>query len=115
MPPAVVMRHLDECTLEGHVVRLYRAAWGLCGLREDAEKVVEGTRARVLASPRFLRNDNDLARLRSVLRNAFLSGRRSASPRGQAATATPDVERVDHRTGQALEAAPAMPKHRDQG
>src|SRR5262249_18824636 len=54
--------------------RLYRAALALCGgHRHDAEDLVQETYARVLARPRFLRHDDDLAYLLRVLRNTFLN------------------------------------------
>jgi RNA polymerase sigma-70 factor (ECF subfamily) len=58
--------------LGDHVDRLYRAAWALCGSREDAEDLVQETFAKVLAKPRFLRNDDDLGYLLRVLRNTFV-------------------------------------------
>ncbi len=72
---------LDPDTLGNHVDRLYRAAWSLCGSREEAEDLVQETFARVLSKPRFLRNDDDIGYLLSVLRNTFLSGRRAAARR----------------------------------
>ena len=55
------MEHpLDPARLGDHLDRLYRAAWALCGRREEAEDLVQETYARVLARPRFLRNDDDL-------------------------------------------------------
>ena len=35
--------------LGDHLDRLYRAAWALCGSREDAEDLVQETYARVLS------------------------------------------------------------------
>ena len=75
------MRTLDPQSLTQHVDRLYRAAWALCGSREDAEDLVQDTFARVLARPRLLRGEDDLAYLMRVLRNTFLTGRRTASRR----------------------------------
>ena len=46
-------RLLDPDSLGDHVDRLYRAAWGLCGSREDAEDLVQETYAKVLAKPRI--------------------------------------------------------------
>ena len=72
---------LDPESLGDHVDRLYRAAWSLCGSREEAEDLVQETFARVLQKPRFLRNDDDIGYLLRVLRNAFVSGRRAAARR----------------------------------
>ena len=75
------MRNLDPQSLPQHVDRLYRAAWALCGSREDAEDLVQETFARVLARPRLLRGDDELYYLMRVLRNTFLTSRRTASRR----------------------------------
>jgi RNA polymerase sigma-70 factor (ECF subfamily) len=75
------MRTLDPQQLTRHVDRLYRAAWALCGSREDAEDLVQETFARVLARPRVLRGDDELYYLMRVLRNTFLTGRRTAARR----------------------------------
>jgi RNA polymerase sigma-70 factor (ECF subfamily) len=75
------MRILDPESLPQHVDRLYRAARALCGSHEDAEDLVQETLARVLSRPRRLHGDEDLYYLLRVLRNTFLSGRRTASRR----------------------------------
>jgi RNA polymerase sigma-70 factor, ECF subfamily len=75
------MRTLDPQSLTKHVDRLYRAAWALCGSREDAEDLVQETFARVLSRPRVLHGDEDLYYLMRVLRNTFLTTRRTASRR----------------------------------
>ena len=75
-------RQLDVAAMPEHLGRLYRAAYALCGSREDAEDLVQETYERVLRRPRFLRNDNDLAYLMRVLRNTFarFQGRRASRP-----------------------------------
>jgi RNA polymerase sigma-70 factor (ECF subfamily) len=40
MPPE---HQLDPQSLGDHLDRLYRAAWALCGSREDAEDLVQDT------------------------------------------------------------------------
>ena len=72
---------LDPSTLGDHLDRLFRAAWALCGSREDAEELVQDTYASVLARPRLVRNDNDLGYLLRAVRNTFLNNRRRASRR----------------------------------
>ena len=67
------MRTLDPQSLTQHVDRLYRAAWALCGSREDAEDLVQETFARVLSRPRVLHGDDELYYLMRVLRNTFLT------------------------------------------
>jgi len=97
---------LDPESLPGHVDRLYRAAWALCGSRDDAEDLVQETFARVLSRPRWLHGDDELAYLMRVMRNMFLDSRRSASRRPRVTTTLDDVEAGDPRGGpeQALEA-----------
>src|SRR5918992_1579302 len=78
-------RPLDPSRLGDHLDRLFRAAWALCGSRQDAEDLVQETYARVLARPRFLRGEDDLGYLLRALRNTFLNQRRAAArrPRGE--------------------------------
>src|SRR3954470_15417853 len=101
------MAHLDPEALVRHVDTLHRAAWALCGSREDAEDLVQELCARVLAKPRRLQGDNELSYLIRALRNTFLTTRRAASRRPRA-----DVElellpvadpRAEHRPEQAAE------------
>jgi RNA polymerase sigma-70 factor (ECF subfamily) len=66
---------LDQERLGETIDRLYRAAWALCGSRHDAEDLVQETYARVLAKPRLIRRDTDLAYLLRVLRNTFVTQR----------------------------------------
>jgi RNA polymerase sigma-70 factor, ECF subfamily len=76
------MEHrLDPARLGDHLDRLYRAAWALCGSREDAEDLVQETYARVLARPRLMRNEDDLGYLLRALRNTFLNQKRAEGRR----------------------------------
>ena len=101
-------RVLDPAGLGDHVDRLYRAAWALCGSREDAEDLVQDTFARVLAKPRLLRNDDDLGYLLRVLRNTFVSRHRASTRRPVTTPMPEDFEPADRRTAtrpeEALEA-----------
>jgi RNA polymerase sigma-70 factor, ECF subfamily len=90
---------LDSQALVQHVDRLYRAAWALCGSREDAEDLVQETYARVLAKPRRLRGDDELAYLMRALRNTFLTSRRTASRRPRADVGLDEIAAVDPRSG----------------
>ena len=74
-------RLLDPGSLGDHLDRLFRAAWALCGSREDAEDLVQETYARVLARPRRVRGDGDLGYLMQALRNTFVSQYRAAARR----------------------------------
>jgi RNA polymerase sigma-70 factor, ECF subfamily len=98
-------RQLDPAALGDHVDRLYRAAWALCGSREDAEDLVQETFAKVLAKPRFLRNDDDLGYLLRVLRNTFFSRHRTAMRRPQAVAMPEEHEPVDHSSATRPDAA----------
>ena len=101
------MRTLDPQSLPQHVDRLYRAAWALCGSREDAEDLVQETFARVLSRPRVLQNDDELYYLMRVLRNTFLTSRRTAGRRPVTVATLEDVVAADPkpmgRPEQALE------------
>ncbi len=89
------MRALDPQSLTRHIDRLYRAAWALCGSREDAEDLVQDTFARVLSKPRLLSGDDELAYLMRVLRNTFFTSRRTASRRPVTAATLEDVVAAD--------------------
>jgi RNA polymerase sigma-70 factor (ECF subfamily) len=74
-------RPLDPTRIGDHLDRLYRAAWALCGSREEAEDLVQETYARVLGRPRLLRKEDDLGYLLRALRNTFLTQKRSEGRR----------------------------------
>jgi RNA polymerase sigma-70 factor (ECF subfamily) len=93
--PAQSMRTLDPQSLTQYVDRLYRAAWALCGSREDAEDLVQETFARVLSRPRLLHGDEDLYYLMRVLRNTFLTTRRTAGRRPLTVATLEDVSAAD--------------------
>jgi RNA polymerase sigma-70 factor, ECF subfamily len=91
------MRTLDPKSLGQHIDRLYRAAWALCGSREDAEDLVQETFARVLSRKRVLHGDDDLYYLMRVLRNTFLTSRRTAGRRPVTVATLEDVVAPDPR------------------
>jgi len=103
-----VRRELDTATLGDHLDRLFRAAWGLCGSREDAEDLVQETYARVISRPRLMRKDDDLGYLLRTLRNTFIDMRRAESRRPARADIPLDDrlcdERVEGLPERALEA-----------
>ena len=89
---------LDPEALGDHIDRLYRAAWGLCGSREEAEDLVQETFAKVLLKPRFLRSGDDLGYLLRVLRNTFVSGKRTAARRPLTNPLPDDLSLVEDRS-----------------
>jgi RNA polymerase sigma-70 factor (ECF subfamily) len=91
------MRTLDPQSLTQHVDRMYRAAWALCGRREDAEDLVQETFARVLARPRIVRGEDDAYYLMRALRNTFYTTRRTARRRPVTGAALEDVVAADPR------------------
>jgi RNA polymerase sigma-70 factor, ECF subfamily len=91
------MARLDPQALVTHLDRLYRVAWALCGSREEAEDLVQETAARVLAKPRQLHGQDELAYLVRALRNTFLLSRRTASRRPREVATLEQVEPPDVR------------------
>jgi RNA polymerase sigma-70 factor (ECF subfamily) len=89
---------LDPARLGDHIDRLYRAAWALCGSREDAEDLVQDTYVRVLARPRFLRNEDEIGYLVGALRNTFLSRKRGERSRPRVTATVEDLELAEPRT-----------------
>jgi RNA polymerase sigma-70 factor, ECF subfamily len=75
------VKRLDPEVLGVHLSRLFRTAWALCGSRESAEDLVQDMFARILARPRFLRGEDEMAYLMQALRNTFVSNRRTAARR----------------------------------
>ncbi len=68
---------LERDALGDHLDRLYRAAWALCGSREDAEDLVQETYTRVLSKRRIIgRKEDTLPYLLAVLRNTYVSSLR---------------------------------------
>lgn len=88
---------LDPTSLGEHLDALYRAAWALCGSREDAEDLVQETFARVLARPRNVKPGGDRAYLMSALRNTFYSRLRTTSRRPRTTQTLDDVAAIEPR------------------
>jgi RNA polymerase sigma-70 factor (ECF subfamily) len=79
-----VTPELAREALGDHLDRLYRAAWALCGSREDAEDLVQETYTRVLTKRRIIRSHEDtLPYLLTVLRNTYISSLRKKGRRPQ--------------------------------
>jgi RNA polymerase sigma-70 factor, ECF subfamily len=99
-----VQRELDPNALGDHIDRLYRAAWALCGSREEAEDLVQETFARVLRRPRLLRSEDDVGYLLRALRNTFLRERERSLRRAAPAVLEGEAEPADPRAGLRPEA-----------
>jgi RNA polymerase sigma-70 factor, ECF subfamily len=74
-------RRLDPDRVAEVLPRLYHAARAWTRSREEAEDLVQETIARVLARPRILRGQDELAYLLRALRNTLISQSRAASSR----------------------------------
>jgi RNA polymerase sigma-70 factor (ECF subfamily) len=99
-------RVLDPQTLGDHIDRLFRAAWAMCGSREEAEDLVQDTFARVLSRPRVLRSGEDIGYLLRTMRNLLADQRRAASRRPRPAYAELEsFELANRRTDGDPEAA----------
>src|SRR5215470_12498384 len=96
---------LDPQRASHNIDRLFRAAWALTGSREDAEDLVQETYARILAKPRFLRNEDDLGYLLRALRNTFFNRKRSEKARLQPTALPDDLDLVADPHARGPEAA----------
>jgi RNA polymerase sigma-70 factor, ECF subfamily len=85
-------RRLEPDRAVEHLPRLYRAARAWSRSREEAEDLVQETYARVLARPRLLRGDDELAYMLRALRNTLVSMRRAQSRRPQTAALLDDLD-----------------------
>jgi RNA polymerase sigma-70 factor, ECF subfamily len=115
-PPAgSSLRMLDPEALYRHVDQLYRAAWGLCGSRHDAEDLVQETFLNVLKRPRVLREGSEIGYLLRALRNTYSSRYRSSAHRRGDCALTEDDATPLHDGGfetreimEAIASAPAV-------
>src|SRR6266545_4816448 len=96
--PARSGRLLDAARAGAHLDRLYRAAWALCGSREDAEDLVQETYSRVLARPRLLRGEDDLGYLLRTLRNTFFLQLRTQRRRPRTVPLPDEPDAAEERT-----------------
>lgn len=85
-------RQLDPERLGDHLDRLYRAARGMCGSREDAEDLVQEMYAQILRKPRVLQSQDDIRYLLRALRNTFIGTRRFSARRPQTLPLPDDLE-----------------------
>jgi RNA polymerase sigma-70 factor, ECF subfamily len=106
---------LEPDSLSRHIDHLYRAAWALCGSRDDAEDLVQETFVNVLKRPRWLRNRDEIGYLLRALRNTYNSRYRSAAQRpGQRQLLETDL--LEHRGDEVsareiMEAIASAPPH----
>jgi RNA polymerase sigma-70 factor (ECF subfamily) len=91
------VRRLDPQALGDHLDAMYRAAWAMCGSREDAEDLVQDTFARVLARPRLIRGDARAYLLQSM-RNTFSTRLRTQSRRPRTTPMPEDRDPPDLRS-----------------
>jgi RNA polymerase sigma-70 factor, ECF subfamily len=90
-----VTPELQSADLGDHLDRLYRAAWALCGSREDAEDLVQETYTRVLSKRRTIGSSSDtLPYLLAVLRNTYISSLRRRDRRPRTAPLEESEERL---------------------
>jgi RNA polymerase sigma-70 factor (ECF subfamily) len=90
-----VTPELERDALGDHLDRLYRAAWALCGSREDAEDLVQETYTRVLSKRRIIGSREDtLPYLLAVLRNTYVSSLRKRDRRPRTAPLEESEERL---------------------
>jgi RNA polymerase sigma-70 factor, ECF subfamily len=97
-------RHrLEPATLAHHRPRLMRAAYAMCGSRDDAEDLVQETFERVLRRPRFVHRDRDLAYLLRALRHICMAHARAAERLRTAPSPPEDLDWIaDERTEPSL-------------
>jgi RNA polymerase sigma-70 factor (ECF subfamily) len=94
----------ESRALPGQIDRLYRAAWALCGDREEAEDLVQETFEGVLARRRTLGSELDLPHLLGTMQSAVRGGARKAIGRPVTAATPEDADtRRTNRPAQALE------------
>jgi RNA polymerase sigma-70 factor (ECF subfamily) len=93
----IELARLEPTSLGQHLDAMFRAAWALCGSREDAEDLVQETFARVLTRPRNVKAGGERAYLMSALRNTFYSRLRTASRRPKTTHTLDDVSAAESR------------------
>jgi RNA polymerase sigma-70 factor (ECF subfamily) len=80
---------------DDQIDRLFRAAWALCGEREQAEDLAAATYARTLLQPPALRRGDDPSRLLRELRRTLAATRREERRRGAQPRAPQPLEAVE--------------------
>ena len=106
------VRRLDPENIGAHRGRLLRAAWAMCGSRENAEDLVQDTVTKILSRPRLLRGDDEYVYLLQALRNTFLTSRTKAARRPRVVMTLEDLDAVGctaARTDEAVITAQVFP------
>jgi RNA polymerase sigma-70 factor (ECF subfamily) len=99
------MKWLDPELLGAHLGTLLRTARKLCGSHENAEDLVQETVASILARPRLLRGEDELAYVIQALRNTFVDSTRKAGRRPRVVTTLEGLDVADRRTAAGVEEA----------
>jgi RNA polymerase sigma-70 factor, ECF subfamily len=114
--PEVRPHLLDPDSLGRHIDQLFRAAWALCGSRDDAEDLVQETFLNVLKRPRLVRNRDEIGYLLRALRNTYASRYRKTAQRPRERQLM-ETDLLDHDNRDAvngreiMEAIAAAPPH----
>ena len=99
----VERRQLEPASLAHHRPRLVRAAYAMCGSREDAEDLVQETFEQVLRRPRFVQRDRDVAYLLRALRHTCGAHARAAARQRTAPAPPEELDWIaDERAGPDL-------------
>jgi RNA polymerase sigma-70 factor (ECF subfamily) len=85
-------QRLEPASLAHHRPRMLRAAYAMCGSRDDAEDLVQETFEHVLRRPRFVQRDRDVAYLLRALRHTCGAHARTAARQRTAPSPPEDLD-----------------------
>src|SRR5262245_45394143 len=96
----VERRPLEPGSLAQHRPRMLRAAYAMCGSREDAEDLVQETFEHVLRRPRLVQRDRDMAYLLRALRHTCGAHARKVARQKTSPAAPEELDWIaDQRAG----------------